>query len=142
MTGQELRNKLKKKGIVLAKLAAKLEMTPSNLSRRLDVAMIDYEFLRQIEDVLGVNLSDDETINTKETTIPYSVYKDLKEENRDLKDQNKKMQMKIEVLLEENKGLYIENAKMQGKMEAIDVFRKEKDMKKDTSESSALKGVK
>lgn len=56
MTGDEVREILKKNGVVLSELADKLGLSNQALSNRLSVKYFKPEYMEQINEVLGKNL--------------------------------------------------------------------------------------
>ena len=58
MTGNELRNILKGKGVVLTDLAAQLGMSQQVLNSRLSVKQLKADFIQKVEDIVGFNVTE------------------------------------------------------------------------------------
>jgi transcriptional regulator with XRE-family HTH domain len=61
MNGQELRNKLLGKGVVLSDLADQLGMSPQVLSARFNVKNLKLDFIREVEKIVGFPIIEDTT---------------------------------------------------------------------------------
>lgn len=64
MTGENLKQILLDKGYKLADLAKALDISPQALNGRLSVKAVKLDFIKEIEDALNINITDDNNRNS------------------------------------------------------------------------------
>lgn len=111
MSGEELTTLLKYHGVKLSKLAAKLGKSPSTLQSRLSVKNVKPEFLKEVEEATGLDLSTyvqnkngkKETVSLSEILFTQMNIQEILIEN--LKEQQEFFKMEAETLRRENKQI-------------------------------------